>query len=153
VTIPLRADLAGRLVRRYRRFFGDVALADGRVVTVHCPDPGSMPGAARPGALWLEVKSVTWAEGPAGRFPDSVTERGRRHAQTLARLGRTGARAALLFVVQRADCAWVEPADELDPRYGEALREAARAGVEVLAVDSRVSPRRIVLDAPLEVRL
>ena len=60
---------------------------------------------------------------------------------------------ALLFVIQRADCDWVEPADEIDPAYGRALRAAARAGVELLAVRARVSPSRIALERAVPVRL
>jgi sugar fermentation stimulation protein A len=73
--------------------------------------------------------------------------------ETLARLRRSGARAALLFVVQRADCDRVRPADDLDPAYGAALREAVREGVEVLAVRAHVSPRGLRLDGALPVRL
>ena len=100
---------------------------------------------------WLEVKSVTLAEGGVARFPDSVTERGRRHLELLRALRRRGARAALLFLVQRADCHSVEPADDIDPAYGEALRAAARDGVELYALGARVSARAIAVERELPV--
>ena len=48
--------LSGRLVRRYKRFFSDVLLKDGRAVTAHCPNTGTMLGVAEPNSeVWLSV--------------------------------------------------------------------------------------------------
>ena len=96
---------------------------------------------------------MTMAEGSLARFPDSVTERGRKHAECLSKLARSGKRAALLFVVQRGDCERVEPADDLDPAYGKALRRAADQGVELYAVRARVGPTRIRVERELPVCL
>ncbi len=58
---PLRGVLLGR----YKRFFADVRLDDGREITAHCPNPGSMLGLNTPGlGAW-----VSPAEGPKRKLP------------------------------------------------------------------------------------
>jgi sugar fermentation stimulation protein A len=92
---------------------------------------------------FIEVKNVTLKEGDRALFPDSVTERGRKHLQTLVRVIEAGMRAVMLYVVQRTDVEIFSPAREIDPAYGTALDEAVRRGVEVIVVQARVSPGNI----------
>ncbi|MGO1502641.1 MAG: DNA/RNA nuclease SfsA [Marinobacter sp.] len=208
--------IAGRLIRRYKRFLADVRLPDGTEVTAHCPNTGSMLGCqpedgrvwlsrstnparklaytwelvetapgmlacvntARPNAqareaiegggirellgyshcrpevkygedrsridlllsghesepdAWVEVKNVTLEESGQGFFPDAVTTRGQKHLRELMAQVELGDRAVLLFVVNHTGIVTVRPADHIDKLYGQLLRQACEAGVEVLA--------------------
>ncbi len=107
------------------------------------------------GEPWLlEVKNVT-AAAKAGRavFPDAKTIRGTRHMNALAELARQGFNTAVCFCVQREDVEVVAPADEIDPAYGIALREAAESGVKVLAAGCRVSPAEFSINRTVAVDL
>ncbi len=95
---------------------------------------------------FLEVKNVTAVSAPGiAIFPDAVSTRGSRHLRELAAWAAQGGRAALCFCVARDDVREVRPADSIDPRYGQELRRAIAAGVEVIAYRARVSPERIRL--------
>ncbi|WP_136249107.1 DNA/RNA nuclease SfsA [Halomonas borealis] len=85
-------------------------------------------------STYVEVKQVTLREDDGhGYFPDAVSERGRRHLETLAALAAEGHRAVLLFCVAHEGIRSVAPAGHLDPGYAEALRRVAGEGVEILA--------------------
>ncbi len=101
--------------------------------------------------LWIEVKSVTLARAGIGYFPDSVSERATRHLRELA--GMRSARRVLLYFVARGDVHEVRPAEDIDPAYAEALRDAAQAGVEIRAVGARFDQRGAHWRGDLAVRL
>lgn len=106
----------------------------------------------------VEVKSVTSvlpaADGVrVARFPDAPTARGAKHLRELAGALRAGYRAAVCFIVQRDDADAFGPWDEIDPTFGETLRQVAREGVEVYAFSTRVTPEGAALDGQLPVRL
>ena len=217
---PLRR---GILVERYKRFFADVRLEDGEVVTTHCPNPGAMLGlnlpglpvlvspaagagrklawtlelveadggwvgvnTQRPNAIveealaaglipelagygslrrevrygaasridfllddperppcWLEVKSVTLSREPGlAEWPDCVSRRASAQLGELVGLVERGARAVVLFAVQRA-AARFATATDLDPAYASGLLKAAEAGVEVLCYGCDVTPEAV----------
>ncbi|MFT7593230.1 MAG: sugar fermentation stimulation protein A [Paracoccaceae bacterium] len=93
------------------------------------------------GQIWVEVKSVTLSRQPGlAEFPDSVTKRGTKHMQELARMVGQGDRAVILYLVQRTDCDRVSIAGDIDPTYAEAVRLAVAAGVQVLALDCHIDP-------------
>ncbi len=101
---------------------------------------------------YVEVKNVTAAvEGGVALFPDAVSERGRRHLEALQSLLASGSRAMLVFCVQRGDVNEVRPADEIDPRYGRALRAAIAAGVEVHALRAQPTIHAIRLESSVPV--
>ena len=103
--------------------------------------------------MFVEVKGVTLEEGGVCRFPDAPTERGVKHLRELIEVKREGMDAAVLFVIQMKPVKYLEPNDATDPAFGQALREAATAGVEVLAVDCRVTEDIMEIGDPVEVRL
>ena len=81
---------------------------------------------------YVEVKNATMRVDDYAAFPDAVTERGRKHLYELAHVAEQGDRAVMFFFVGRSDCKKFRPADEVDPKYGEALREVSEK-VELIA--------------------
>ncbi|PCM43092.1 DNA/RNA nuclease SfsA [Marinobacter sp. ANT_B65] len=82
---------------------------------------------------WVEVKNVTLEENGQGFFPDAVTTRGQKHLRELMAQVALGDRAVLFFVVNHTGIETVRPADHIDQQYGQLLRQACDAGVEVIA--------------------
>jgi sugar fermentation stimulation protein A len=227
---------AGRLVRRYKRFFAEIELETGEVITAHCPNTGPMTCISTPGSrvqvsqsenpkrklaytwemievnetvptwvgvntgmpnrvmkqalqdhlfadldpydqveaevaygqegsridfvlrganqrpVYVEVKSTTWAKGTLALFPDTVTTRGQKHLRELQALCPQE-RAVMVYFINRGDCTQFSPGDSADPTYGQLLREAIQAGVEVRPYRFAVSPEGVQFLGEAELQL
>jgi len=220
----------GRLVQRYKRFFADVVLDDGRAVTAHCPNPGAMLGLNLPGLpvwlsvsdsptrklphtlelvevdgglvgvntmhpnrlvaealasdaipdlsgyaevrrevkygansrvdflltspnrppCWLEIKNCHLSRGGGlAEFPDCVAARSLKHLRELSREVEAGARAVMLFVIQRTDCDLFDTAGDLDAAYAAGLIDAASRGVEIICYGCDISSEAVRLVRPI----
>jgi sugar fermentation stimulation protein A len=218
-TTPL---VQGTLIKRYKRFLADIQMEDSEIITVHCPNTGTMLSCSTPGSrvclsrsdnpkrkypftlemvqdnstwvgvntirtnklvaeaivkeqisefqditavkseiktsdhtrldlhvshgtssTFIEVKNCSLAVDRCAMFPDAVTTRGTKHLHELIRLTTEGLRACIFFLVQRMDADRFIPASHIDPIYGNALQQAAEAGVMVLVYQAEVSPEGI----------
>lgn len=236
--------LRGTLIKRYKRFFADIELDSGELITAHCPNTGPMTSVSTVGSpvqvsqstnpkrklaytwelievqdheptwvgvntampnqvtrllleqrlvpqlsnyetlraevcygqeksrvdfvltgasatsdplisdslTYVEVKSTTWLKGRCALFPDTVTTRGQKHIRELRAL-LPDARVCMLYFINRGDCTAFAPGDEADPTYGQLLREAVQAGMEVYPCRFEVSPEGIRYLGLAELRL
>ncbi len=102
---------------------------------------------------FVEVKSVSLVEATRGKFPDAPTERGVKHVNELIDLSAKGYRTAVIFVSQRSDTRSIAPNDSIDPKFGDCLRKAGRAGVQLIGYNCRVTASSVSLNRPVEVVL
>ena len=103
--------------------------------------------------VFIEVKGVTLEEAGIVRFPDAPTERGIKHLEELCACVEAGYKAVVIFVVQMEGMQHFEPNDKTHPQFGEALRQARKAGVEVLAYECKVTPSSLEITKSIPVML
>jgi sugar fermentation stimulation protein A len=229
--------IAGRLVKRYKRFLADVVLDSGETITTTCPNTGSMMGLVAAGSrVWLstsdsptrkykhtwelveadfgagpvmvgintnhpnkivsdaiidgkikelkgyaelkrevkygtnsridillsdpkkspcyvEIKNVhMMRHHPRAEFPDSVTERGAKHLDELARMVEAGNRAVMLYLIQMNSPTSFSFAADIDPAYVKAFDRAKAAGVEAIAYRCAISIQQIEIDKAVPVK-
>lgn len=102
---------------------------------------------------FLEVKGVTLEFDGVAMFPDAPTERGVKHINELASCTDKGYEAYILFVIQMKGMKCFRPHDAMHPEFGEALRNAKKKGVRILARDCVVTPDSMTVDGEVEVIL
>ena len=137
---------ANRLVKEALNAHLIDELRDGDFTSeVNIPDePGRFDFGS--GDIYVEVKSVTYLRGGIGVFPDAKSIRATKHVNALRRCVNRGERGVLLFCVPHTGIDRVAIADDIDPTYDGAVREAITAGVEVLAYRCVVTPTKLALD-------
>jgi len=60
--------LPGILIKRYKRFLADIELTDKKMLTVHCPNSGSMLGCSEPGSPVMLSRS----DNPGRKYPHTL---------------------------------------------------------------------------------
>lgn len=91
----------------------------------------------------IEVKGVTLEEQGVVRFPDAPSERAVKHMEELMQAVQEGYEAYVFFVVQMKDVLYFTPNMDTHAAFGEALIQASKKGVNVLAYDCDVTPDSI----------
>ncbi len=104
-------------------------------------------------SCFLEVKGVTLEHDGVCAFPDAPTERGTKHLKGLIRAVQEGYGAYVLFVIQMENVSFLRPHWETDPVFAKALQDAYDAGVQILAMECRVTPQSMEICKPVTVKL
>lgn len=86
----------------------------------------------------MEVKGCTLERDGIGYFPDAPTDRGAKHLRELA--NAAGYKPMLMFVIQMDGITEVRGNRETDPAFCEALKNAEKAGVEIIFLPCHVEP-------------
>ena len=118
--------------KRKLRYTLEIIEVDGSLICVNTQRPNALVEEA------LRAGRIAGFEGHAIRREVKFGES--RLVRELMQAVEGGHRAVLFFCVGRDDTRVVQPADDIDPVYGETLRAAARAGVEVIAHRVEITP-------------
>lgn len=129
------------------------AISDLRTETVHGDSRFDFSFTRNGRRCFLEVKGVTLEEQGMCAFPDAPTQRGVKHLRGLIGAIEEGYGAYVLFVIQMEDVCGLRPNNVTDPGFAAALREAAAAGVEILAMDCHVTTDTMTVRKSVQVLL
>jgi sugar fermentation stimulation protein A len=103
--------------------------------------------------IFIEIKGVTLEEDGVALFPDAPTERGVRHIKELCESIKNGYEAYIIFIIQMEDVLYFTPNVKTHKAFGDALKNAKKAGVKILALDCKVTENSIIARNFVDVRI
>ena len=103
--------------------------------------------------VFIEVKGVTLENDGVVAFPDAPSERAVKHVYELIEAKQDGYEVYVLFVVQMKNIKYLIPNEDTHPEFAKALREASKAGVNIIAYDCVVTENEMIIDSPVPVKL
>jgi len=102
---------------------------------------------------FIEVKGVTLERNGIAYFPDAPTLRGVKHIEELCNAKACGYDAMILFIAQFSPVASFSPNRETHPAFADALIGAKKAQVEILCMDTTVTPDTMTIGNKIPVIL
>lgn len=102
---------------------------------------------------WMEVKGVTLEKNGTAFFPDAPSERAVKHIEHLIRAKEEGYDAYVMFVIQMEQIHCFRPNRETHPEFAEALIEADKAGVKIMAYNCIVTETELKIHKKVPVLL
>ena len=101
---------------------------------------------------YVEIKNVhLMRDAGVAEFPDSVSTRAAKHQGELANMVEQGARAVTVYLCQREDCDSFRLADDIDPDYAVASKDARQRGVEAICYACALTPESITVSRRLQI--
>ena len=93
----------------------------------------------------MEVKGCTLEIDGIGYFPDAPTERGVKHLRELTTAVERGFHCSIAFVIPMEGVTEIRANVTTHKAFGEALKEAKAAGVEVIFLPCKVIPEEVII--------
>lgn len=95
--------------------------------------------------MLVEVKGCTLIDVELAKFPDAPTSRGKRHVEELIGSRKEGYEAAVLFLVFCEGAKCFSPNIDMDPGFSNALKDAHKSGVHIIAYSFKNDYRNGIL--------
>lgn len=96
--------------------------------------------------MLVEVKGCTLVEEGLAKFPDAPTLRGKKHVEELIKGKKEGLETAIIFLIFCEDAKYFTPNFNMDPDFSKVLKDAQKAGVNIIAYSFKNNYKKGVLE-------